>query len=314
MRQGSLVQFEVFRYDAVHREKIRCHRINFVGLQGAGILIGHRAVHIIPYRCRVGPVTPDCWQRVVAFKRLFATNERWILVRSFAAQTVTRNTALKVDRATSPRGATTLWQGRSFRADQILVPGKIRGHCRTAETVPPSFHSGATPFLRVGFFRSGQTSAISEIRTGCGQCDRGEHIDDFAFTHGSLFVSVDKPGFDSVVVIETIWSCMESSHRDQLFSGWLHVTSLICAARLQRYLAPVPPPRHRKSCRRLRKRRLIELRTCPSFSIVRRNFDTGNATAAGPREAADFVPTAALQNVFPGWTRNDRLRFHNKCE
>src|SRR5438067_2919184 len=127
-------------------------------------------------------------------------------------------------------------------------------------------------------------------------------------------VSVDKPGFDSVVVIETIWSCMESSHRDQLFSGWLHVTSLICAARLQRYLAPVPPPRHRKSCRRLRKRRLIELRTCPSFSIVRRNFDTGNATAAGPCEAAGFVPTAALQNVFPGWTRNDRLRFHNKCE
>src|SRR5438067_11434847 len=55
----------------------------------------------------------------------------------------------------------------------------------------------------------------------------------------SFSVSVDKPGFDSVVVIETIWSCMESSHRDQLFSGWLHVTSLICAARLQRY-----PPSH----------------------------------------------------------------------
>src|SRR5439155_927254 len=103
------------------------------------------------------------------------------------------------------------------------------------------------------------------------------------------------------------------SHRDQLFSGWLHVTSLICAARLQRYLAPVPPPRHRKSCRRLRKRRLIELRTCPSFSIVRRNFDTGNATAAGPREAADFVPTAAsatIQRAFGLMPASSRRSFN----
>src|SRR5437773_9264880 len=127
-------------------------------------------------------------------------------------------------------------------------------------------------------------------------------------------VSVDKPGFDSVVVIETIWSCMESSHRDQLFSGWLHVTSFICAARLQRYLAPVPPPRHRKSRRRFRKYRVVEVRVCPSFSTVDRDFDTGNATAAGPREATDFVPTVALQNVFARRTRNDRLRFHSECE
>src|SRR6266513_3530539 len=102
-------------------------------------------------------------------------------------------------------------------------------------------------------------------------------------------ILVDKPGFDSVVVIETIWSCMESAHRDQLFSSWLHVTSLIRAARLQRGFAAVPLPQHRKSRRCLREYRGIDLRICPGFSIVGRNLNARDTTAAGPREATNFI-------------------------
>src|SRR5881394_3303823 len=92
---------------------------------------------MIPNRCRLGPVTPDCRQRVVAFKRAFAANERGILVRSYTAQPVTRDAALKIDRTTFPGGATTFWQPRSFGTDQIFVLREIRRRCLTTK-VPVS--------------------------------------------------------------------------------------------------------------------------------------------------------------------------------
>src|SRR6266542_7146057 len=129
-----------------------------------------------------------------------------------------------------------------------------------------------------------------------------------------LSVPTDKPGFDTVEVIETVWPGTESSNGDQLLSRRLHVTSFIRAARLQRRFAALPPPRQRKAGRRFREHRSVEAGIRPGVAAVRRDFDPRDATAAGPRQTGDLIRAAAVQDLFARRARDDRFRFHDKRE
>src|SRR4030095_6719689 len=111
-------------------------------------------------------------------------------------------------------------------------------------------------------------------------------------------VLVDEPGFDSVVVIETVRSRMKPADRDQLLSRRLHITSFIRATRLQRGLVALPLPRQRKSCYRFWKHWPVEPRVRPRFAVVRRNFDARNPTATGPRQPGDFIGAMSIQDLF----------------
>src|SRR5215217_6638983 len=81
-------------------------------------------------------------------------------------------------------------------------------------------------------------------------------------------VAVDEPRFNAVIMIETIWPCMQSADGDQLFPRRLHVTGFIGAPRLQCGFTAIPFPGERESRGRFRKHRLIESRVAPRFSIV----------------------------------------------
>ena len=58
------------------------------------------------------------------------------------------------------------------------------------------------------------------------------------------------PGFDTVVVVEAVWSLIESADCDEFCSRGLRVADLVRASGLQAGFATIPSPRERESCYR----------------------------------------------------------------
>lgn len=92
-------------------------------------------------------------------------------------------------------------------------------------------------------------------------------------------------------MIKSVRPCAKAPDGNQLFTGGLHITGFIGAARLQRSLIAVPLPRQCKASQGLRKNRLVQARVLPILSVVGGNFNSGDAPPARPGQACDLVET-----------------------
>src|SRR4051794_35678840 len=93
LRKSALVEYRVFRDDAVEVENVRGDRVDLLRSQRAWLWIRHGSPRVVPQRCRVGPIAAHGQQRCSAAQAADTACEGGEVVVALTLVAMARSTA-----------------------------------------------------------------------------------------------------------------------------------------------------------------------------------------------------------------------------